>query len=216
VLVKKPFKKGFGFSSSPYYKAAAGGATTTWNPADKSAALVLSNGNLTATNPAAFAIQALRAVASHVTSGKFYHETHIDVAGSLNFFAQGIGNSSASFAALVGSDANAIGYSPGGGTVSVNTTVLATIQTSAQGDTLCFAVDLGNSKIWIRTNGGNWNNDILANQNPATNTGGVPFTGLAAGPYFPMGSMASTNDALTSNFGATAYAQSVPAGFGNW
>ncbi len=195
--------------------APAGGGTTAWNPADAGTGLTTSNGNLTVTNGAGFANTAIRAVASH-TTGKYYYETHLDSSVSLNFLNQGFGNASAGLALQPGSDANAMGYQPGSGPVRINSSIVATIQTSAVGDTLCLAIDLTNSKLWIRTNGGNWNNDILANQNPATNTGGIPFTGLNAGPYFPMAGLVQSPDAITSNFGATAYAQAVPSGFGNW
>jgi hypothetical protein len=37
-----------------------------------------------------------------------------------------------------------------------------------------------------------------------------------AGPYFPAISLHDTGEVNTANFGATAYAEAVPAGFGNW
>jgi hypothetical protein len=40
------------------------------------------------------------------------------------------------------------------------------------GDTFCLAIDGINNKIWARKNNGNWNNDVIANQNPASNVGG--------------------------------------------
>lgn len=195
-----------------YKNAVVAAATTTWNPADKNAGITLSNGNLTATNPATSTFISARAIASHST-GKYYYELHSDVQNTFNF--PGVGNATGPLSNFAGSDANSVGW-VANGNVFINNVAVTGIQTFVQGDTCCIAVDLGNSKIWFRTNGGNWNNDVIANQNPATNTGGISISGLAAGPYFPMLTQHDPLDKNTANFGATAYAQTAPSGFGNW
>jgi hypothetical protein len=86
----------------------------------------------------------------------------------------------------------------------------------ANGNVVCVAVDLTAKKIWWRTNGGTWNNDILSNQNPATGAGGFSFSTLNAGPYFPAIGLNNATEIDAANFGATAYAQPAPSGFGNW
>ena len=92
----------------------------------------------------------------------------------------------------------------------------------------CFA-DFFNQKLWWTKNGTTFNNDILANQNPLTNTGGQVLTANApfgaAGSYHTVvpgfGSFAA-GDSMTANFGATPFhwsalfAAAVAAGWSAW
>jgi hypothetical protein len=185
--------------------------TTTWNPSDKSANITLTNGNLTASTPQSAVYAGVRSVAS-ASSGKKYWETLANVR-TTPAETGGAGNASATLSNFNGQDAFGMGWF-GSGEVYTNLTLQGTIQTWVQGDTLCFALDIDNSKMWFRTNGGNWNNDVIGNQNPATNTGG--FTFAFAAPVFAMLALNTSGDQHTANFGATAYAQTPPAGFGNW
>lgn len=190
-----------------------GSPTTTWNPSDKNANLTLSNGNLTATATAG-GFTSLRAIASD-SSGKRYYEAQLTGSINANNTTIGAGNSSATLASFVGNDANAVGFA-GSGTAFINSAGTGGLQTFTYGDTVCVAFDIGAQKIWFRTNGGNWNNDVIANQNPATGAGGLSTATMAAGPYFPMAGTDSAGDAWTANFGGSAYAQAVPSGFVNW
>jgi hypothetical protein len=193
---------------------AAAGATTTWNPADKNANLTLSGGDLIFTQGAFNDYASLRSVAS-ASSGKKYWELTATTIGGAALTVEGFGNSTMALNTYLGANTNSMGW-VGDGRVLLNDVTVTTIQTWAQGDTLCFALDLDNSKVWFRTNGGNWNNDVIGNQNPATNTGGASLSGIASGPYFVMAQGHATGDSMTANFGATAYAQTAPSGFGNW
>jgi hypothetical protein len=95
-------------------------------------------------------------------------------------------------------------------------TLLTTIQTFAGTDRLSVAVDIDNSRIWFRTNAGDWNNSGAAN--PATNVGGInlayAYTGAANRLLWP--------NACTGTPGITLYelagdfTQSVPSGFVAW
>lgn len=183
----------------------------TLNPLNKGANITLSGGNLIATN-GANAFNSAGSTHSHST-GQFYFEA-VETVGASNVVV-GMANSSATAGNFYGSNLNSIGWISDG-RVLVNSATIATIQTFAAGNTVCVAADLTNSKIWFRANGGNWNNDVIANQNPATNTGGVTLGGVNAGPYFPGVSAFPTGAVWTVNFGASAYAQAVPSGFGNW
>lgn len=188
-------------------------ATTTWNPSDKHADITLSNGDLTATKGGTNGASVVRAVA-FASSGKKYFESHCDAMNNLDACSVGIANASQSLSGIVGASANGCGYYPGGG-IRINGSVLATGETWDVGATICVAVDLDNSRIWFRKNGGNWNNDGSAN--PATNTNGVSLATLAAGPYYAANTVfISPTDVFTANFGATTYAQTAPSGFGNW
>jgi hypothetical protein len=189
--------------------------TNVWNQADKDAGITLTNGNLTFSGDSA-AFHAVRAVNS-ASTGKKYWEVHCDLRNSPAANARlGFGTVSATLSNYVGFDANAIGWAGNGVLYHNNVVFGTTIQIWSQGDTLCFALDTS-GVVWFRTNGGNWNNDILANQNPATGAGGFGFTPLT--PCFAMGAAGNSgtgNDTYTANFGGAAYAQPAPAGFGNW
>ncbi len=187
-------------------------ATTTWNNLDRDANITLTGGNLTFTDGAT-AYSHVRSIASH-SSGKFYWEILCVFSGGTNNQTMGICNSTAPLNNYLGSDTNSMGWI-GDGRVLVNNVVITNIQVWLVGDVLCFAHDLGNNHIWFRTNGGNWNNDVIGNQNPATNTGGITTTGMAAGPYFAIGGGLNIGDSATADFGATTYANTPPSGFGN-
>lgn len=86
-------------------------------------------------------------------------------------------------------------------------------------DILCVAVDLVHGLIWFRKNGGNWNNNVA--NNPATAIGGVsltspagnnPASGLSTG-VAPCVNLHAVNDAVTFNFGNSAFIYAVPSGF---
>lgn len=210
-MLIKPKKKFWMTGIAPYYAAAGGGGgATTWNPSDKDASISLSGGNLIASGSAA-SFKALRATASHST-GKFYYEALITASPNPANLNVGIANAAAALSTYIGIDTNGVVFFQPN--IFFNNGVIGSIQTFAVGDTVCVAVDLGGQLIWFRTNGGSWNN--VPTNNPATGVGGTSFAGIAAGPYFPAATLDSTTDVIAANFGATAYAQSVPATFGNW
>jgi hypothetical protein len=196
-------------------KAASGGGgspPTTWNPSDIGPNLSLSGGNLTVTQSTAI-FDGVRSIASHST-GKYYWEN------TLNFSVNGttgFANATASLnGSFIGGDNNGVGYQPAGNIWMGGSTT--PVQTAAVGDVVGYALDMGNLKFWVRTIhlgvAGNWNNS--GTDNPATNTGGFNYTGLAAGPYFAAASLNGNGENVVTNFGATAFAASAPAGFVNW
>ena len=77
---------------------------------------------------------------------------------------------------------------------------------------LCCAVDLDNRNMWFRVgSGGAWSG---ASGNPATNTGGVPIPAGTMVPFVVFGGASGVaGSAVTANFGASAFAGAVPAGF---
>lgn len=190
--------------------------TTTWNPGAKGGNITLSNGNLTITSTTT-SFGAVRGIASHST-GFYYYEVVVSASTNIGLIIFGIGNASTNLNSFAGSDNNSIGYG-GDGKIWLNgANPVAAIQTHAVGDTVAVATDETHTKMWFKnvTTASGWNNDILANQNPATNTGGISFSTMAAGPWFPAASIDTSGDVLTANFGATAYSQTPPSGFGNW
>ena len=84
-----------------------------------------------------------------------------------------------------------------------------------QGTTNMIAVDIPNGKIWVyNSTTAKWNDDVIANQNPATNTGGVDIASLGGTLYWAMSyyDLDGLFD-LTINFGATAFSNTCPSGF---
>lgn len=188
-------------------------ATTTWNSADKSASITLSGGDLVATNAASSAWRGVRSIASHST-GKYYCEVTMTAIGANE--GLGIGNSAAVFTTYLGDAGNdGIGWFPSGSIIR-NTSNTGSIQTYTTGSVCCMACDMDNLKLWFRTDGGNWNNDVIGNQDPANNIGGRSFSALDAGPWFVQVNQFDASSSITANFGGSSYAQSVPSGFGNW
>jgi hypothetical protein len=188
--------------------------TTTLDPLRKAPLASLSNGNLGMINLGGGHSPAY-STTSH-SSGLLYLEDSIGNAAGNPVI--GIGNASLGTATgtFPGQDLNSIGY-VGDGSVRINNVTVATLATYSTG-LFSMALDLTHSKIWFRIGTGGWNNDVIANQNPATNTGGISISTLNAGPYFAVLTQTNFGDYMTVNFGSHAYADEskVPAGFGNW
>lgn len=114
-----------------------------------------------------------------------------------------------------GSDTNGIGYQSNGNTL-VNGGNLITGSTYTVGDIVCVALDCGIQKFWARVNGGNWFNQAIGSQNPATNVGGASCSGLFASGnifvslgFFPAG----TSSGAAVNFYGTPFAFTPPSGY---
>ena len=177
----------------------AGVRKTTWrfNPADKNASIVLTNGDRTITQSSGGAT-GVRGTTSK-SSGKWYTEIRYD--GVFGAGAFGFGTSGHSLNGDVGSGTG-FGYSAGG-TVSVNGSTLATLAQYASGTVIGVAVDFAALKVWFSANG------VWLSGNPVTGSGGYSFT---AGTYFPMASIASTGGYTILD----ALAYSPPSGFGGF
>jgi hypothetical protein len=62
-----------------------------------------------------------------------------------------------------------------------------------------------------------WNNDVLANQNPATNTGGISLSGVTGAKYVSTGCYQATLGQCTAQFGlGSGFTLPVSSGFSNW
>jgi hypothetical protein len=189
-----------------------GGIINTWNPADKSASMVLSNGNLSATSGIANYVGA-RGTTS-LTSGKAYFEVTWTGGGLSGLSGCGLATATASFGGglstpgVVAADLSGNIWANGASGVGPNPGL-------ASGDKICVAIDFGNHNIWFRTNGLNWNGSGTAN--PSTNTGGLSISGQIGGAAaFPYVISANTVTTGTGNFGATSFTQVVPSGFSSW
>jgi hypothetical protein len=183
-------------------------ANTTWNPSDKSANCTLSGGNLIGTATGANAW--VRAVDKQVT-GKFYWEAQPTVWVNGN---TGIGFCGGGLAAPSGATVAGMVATFKAGPIYVDTVNTGkTLGARAANDIIGIAVDLNARLIWFRVApAGNWNGDATAN--PATGAGGVSFTILGIGiQAYPVATFGTGADAITANFGNSAFSGTVPSGF---
>lgn len=191
-------------------KIMAGLATftpTTWNPADKTAGVTLSSGNLVATNTGS-GVQCVRSVASQST-GKFYIELTASNAAGTNY-SFGIGNASADFTQRVGNTTDSQGAVSSIPVWIYNAAGSGATVTYATTDVISFAIDLVDSQIWMRKNGGTWRGSS-AGGDPSANTLGQPIS--PTGPFFIMVDVQDNSSVCAANFGASAFSFAVPTGF---
>lgn len=190
--------------------AGGGAAATTWNPSDKGADITLSGSNLVATNATGnFSYAGVRTVGSISGADKKYWEILYTTSAAS---AEDCGAAIAgySLATDLVSSANALGYHRDG-TFSIANVSQAAQESTNAGDTICWAVDYGNGKIWMRKNNNAlWNNSGAAD--PATNTGGFSISGLS-GALYPACAIWFQNDAFTAKFASTSWGFAAPSGF---
>lgn len=184
------------------------GRIPQWSTTSKSSLQTLSNSNLTttATVNQPTPNQPVRCTTSISGTDKKYWEVHIDAFTMEQ--ASGIAN--ATWDAVngwVGDTANSIGYATNG-SVNKSAAALTTYATYTTGDTLMFAVDFTNAKVWMGKNG-TWNGT------PDTNTGGISISGMGAvfPAFYAYDFTTGSPDVVTANFGSSAFTYTVPTGF---
>lgn len=161
----------------------------TWNPSDKGASIILSSGNLSVTSSAAGSV---RSTVSKI-SGKWYWESNIIVAGDAII---GGGTSSATLTSYVGSDIFGWGYYGATGTVYSSAALVFVGVVFLAGDVIGFALDADAHTLKF------YRNNVL--QGTAT---------VSASPMFAMGGNASGSGQVITNFGATPFTYTPPAGY---
>jgi hypothetical protein len=190
-------------------------AASTWSTTDKSASLTLTGSNLIAT---ASAGNVSARGKDPKRTGKYYLEyTSTTTQGStslVGFAAARAPLSASNAASSVGPSAlvgNLIGWDTFG-TQVLNFNAGVTITT---GTVVCYAIDLDNALIWVRSGAaGNWNN--AAANNPATGVGGQSLQAVGLGQgidCYPFVYLQTTGNSITANFGGSAFTGTVPAGF---
>ena len=123
--------------------------------------------------------------------------------------AIGIANRNVNLGNYLGYDSNGFGFSQDGQLYYQGSSIGSGFPTwGAPGDCIDLAIDAQHHSIWIRINGGDWNNDPSAN--PSTNTNGmvVPISG----PWYPavcIGGFGGPSEITVNS--ANIYA--VPLGF---
>ncbi|MFA5478144.1 MAG: SPRY domain-containing protein [Bacteroidales bacterium] len=169
---------------------------TTWNPLDKHASISLSNGDLTAAQMLA-GWRSVRATEGR-SSGKRYFEVRNDNNYNSHIIL-GFGPLSLATTTFIGSSVGSYGYNCDGrkfiaGAASAYGAAYTT------GDVIGFALDMDAGTLTCYKNG--------VSQ-------GVLASGLS-GTLYPMASLYSSGRQVTVNFGATAFAYSIPDGFSAW
>ena len=180
----------------------------------------LSNGNLTVTRSSFSVVNDTGARSTLTkTTGKYYFEfTRGQSNGASN--SVGLILSTGTYGDLSGGNKGSIwfvNFGPGYIYSNNASSTLNTATSSVATDVIGCAVDLTARLVWFRKNNGVWNANGA--NNPATGVGGI--TVLASGAFAPVvcfssGGAGNVNDTVTANFGATAFAQTAPSGFGNW
>jgi hypothetical protein len=112
----------------------------------------------------------------------------------------------------LGGDANSLGYRSDG-TVVANSITLATLTAFIQGDQIDVAADPLSRLIWFRKNGGNWNNDILANQNPVGAVGGIDTSSINFDRHMHSISTTLTGSVITAHHQTASFIGTPPTGF---
>lgn len=179
----------------------------TLDPNFKGAAVTVSGGNLTATvTSGTGAIGSINWV-----SGPVYFEMAI---GATLTGVASVGVTTFDFVTTgqIGSDttSRSCGYQSSG-SVLLNNVVVATLAAYVANSNIGVAVNPLTQLIWFRVNGGNWNNDVIANQNPATNTGGIPLN-LAKRTFIAGWSGAASSSATYLPTSAT-WVYAAPSGY---
>lgn len=190
---------------------AAGGPTgpVTWNPADKTVAVVLSSGNLVAgkiSNPAAF--DAVRATAGIDAAGSGYFEIDVSATTAPNSdLISGLELLSANINSYPGSDTFGWGYYHRSGQIlhSAGGTAYggAVVATNVLG------VAFKAGKAWFAIN-----NVYQGGGDPVAGTGEA-LTGLS-GTLYPAVSIFAVADVIRGRFKASDFIYAPPTGFNPW
>jgi hypothetical protein len=185
---------------------------STFNPSDKSANVTLSNGNLTV-GASTSADGGVRSTLSKAAGKVYFEYTIVNIAGADT--GVGIAKSTASLTAIGPSATGAVNIY-GSGSIYFNGADTGKTIGGSVG-TVCIAVDITGGLFWARWNGGSWNANSGTANNPATGVGGINIAAVfPTNAVFASVSTNNTANNITVNFGAAAFAQTVPSGFTAW
>ena len=171
----------------------------------------LSNANLKHTESGSGTGNYLCTMAIPSNSGKWYFEITADTLMPtyayypvMGLFP--VGSEAAATLNFAGYNVEGLAYYSSGGYYVNNSTSAGSGTSISAGQTRCFAYDSDTGKLWIRTNGGAWENS--GDPDAGTN----PFATLdGALDYFPYA--ANYQSSTTHNFGQRPFAYTPPAGF---
>lgn len=157
----------------------------------------------------------IRSDVSH-TSGQYYFEVTVTAAVLLSGVGVGVDNGKEPVTRPGGGPGGICWVGNGGVSYNGgnNNYIIAPFSV---GDVLGVAVDIDNTVIWFRDNGGNWNNNPSANPVRGSQSGGfsilavTPGSGLAN--VFAVAQLMFAGDAMTANFSGP-FTYTPPTGYG--
>lgn len=153
------------------------------NPAAKGAAIVLSNGNQTATQATSDVQSVLGDVTPIIANQSTMFTVRYNSTGSTSLDSRviGVGQSTMNYAGpggYPGNDPRGVGFSADGQYFFSGSVLGSDLVNWVDGDIIdiAFTPGVAPGKIWIRVNGGDWNND--PGQNPTNPGTGFSLQGL--------------------------------------
>jgi hypothetical protein len=174
--------------------------------------VTMSNGNLTVTRNSGSGATGVYSTSKY-TTGKYYFEFIIQNTITTNTLIGIAPEGTIVFNLDTTGIVVAIGASSS--VLNNGTPSGKTIGSVALNDIFAMAMDLGARLAWFRRQNGNWNGDGAAN--PSTGTGGVSFAATVPfSPYIKFAAGLNNPDAITMNFGASAFFGAVPSTFTSW
>lgn len=172
-------------------------SATTWNESDKAASASLSNGGLTVTT-AQTGTGTIRSVYS-ASTGRYYWEVTCVSSNTNKVFNIGVGNSSATLANAIGSDANGWGYYGDSGNKRNNNSLTSYGATFAAGDVISVLLDLTAGTLSFWKNGSDQ---------------GQAFSGISGAIYAMYSDSSNSHGTVaTANFGASPFTYTPPNGY---
>ena len=174
----------------------------TWNPLDKGAGILLTNGNLTSANSVKGCVRS--------TIGKSLGKWYWEIERNSPTGITAIGTIAANLNEYMGFDANGWEYDANG---NLYTNSIASVygNTYTENDIISVALDMDNKKIFFGKNGV-WQNggDPVTGVNPAFSA--LPGT-IYAGAGGGAGGVYPNNRKQTANFGEKSFSYTVPTGY---
>lgn len=174
-----------------------------WNAADKGSNITLSNSDRDAAVGGAGSVRGLKGR----SSGSYYFEI-VCLTSTANMWCA-LGDGSASTATYPGNSASSASVASGGNLVNTWTKAQAGTFTVAVNDTLGFAVDISNGRMWVAKN-----NVWQLTGDPATNTN--PWVTGITGTVYPMAGGAGAGGTWRINTKQSELTYSPPSGFSRW
>ena len=195
--------------------AGAGFTYATWNPSDKSATILLSNGNRTATRDSAAGSTYRSVRATKSVSAKAYWEITVawgatGAVGAVGLCLSTMALDSAS--ERLGLTANDVGCWGPNNTVFINLASTDYTNGNSSSATYGIAYDPATGKGWVRDF--SVGSSYFGGGDPAAGTSPT-FTLPSSNTYFPAITALNTAQSFIINAGQAAFSGSAPSGFGN-
>ena len=199
-MIPFPFQAGGFGLASVVAAGGGGGGAVTWNPADKSADLTLSSGDLVVSHTTTGEFDSARATLSR-SSGHYYFEVELTGSGSDQVI--GVADSGMSVNSYVGSSAGSYGYYQASGQKLNNGSPSAYGASFIGAAVIGVEVDFAAGEIFFYKDGS------------IQNGGTAAFTGVS-GSLFPAVTLFQNAITAIGKFKAADLTYSLPTGASAW